>query len=393
MAFPTQLENWFISDPSRIQGDILKYSRVRGRFSSLIKKGTLPDGNGFNFSTVISDRSIGTGGGWVEIEQANGTSNNCNTLTPTTVSPALTQLTYNAYQQTIFSEYICANDARRGYMFTEQVQNIRKNFVAEIVDRWEDKDMAEYIAATGRKVVLDSSLTESGYAQALPGSAATSQITQDYLDAFYVDLIRDGAGDEPYAFTSGTPLLNLICSFEASQAIIKGSAAVREDFRFAEMGDGADATLLKTWNIDKAYGGYMHIISNRMPRYNFVGGAYVEVPFYTTASATIGTKAIPNPAYRNAQYEAACIWHPEVVRRDVPKPLGSLGGDATVNPINFNGEVEWLNIPDQDNNPFRDTGRWGGRLQAAYKPGLVRFGTTILFRRCPGIPQSACPAY
>jgi len=248
MAFPTALENWFISDPSRIQGDILKYSRVRGRFSSLIKKGTLPDGNGFNFSTVISDRSIGTGGGWVEIEQANGSGNNCNTLTPTTVSPALTQLTYNAYQQTIFSEYICANDARRGYMFTEQVQNIRKNFVAEIVDRWEDKDMAEYIAATGRKIVLDSSLTENGYGQAIPSAAATSQITQDYLDAFYVDLIRDGAGDEPYAFTSGTPLLNLICSFEASQAIIKGSAAVREDFRFAEMGDGAgDAVYAGVW--------------------------------------------------------------------------------------------------------------------------------------------------
>jgi hypothetical protein len=392
MPFPAQLENWFISDPSRIQGDILKYSRVRGRFSSLIKKGTLPDGNGFNFSTVISDRSVGEGGGWVDIEQANNTGNNC-LPDAATVKPALTQLTYNASQQTVFSEYICANDARRGYMFTEQVQNIRKNFVAEIVDRWEDKDMAEYIAATGRKVVLDSSLSESGYAQALPASAATSQITQDYLDAFYIDLIRDGAGDEPYAFTSGTPLLNLICSFEASQTIIKGSAAVREDFRFAEMGDGADATLLKTWNIDKAYAGFMHIISNRMPRYNFVGGAYVEVPFYTTVATTIGFKAIPNPAYKTAQYEAACIWHPEVVRRDVPKPLGSLGGDATVNPVNYNGEVEWLNIADQLNNPFRDTGRWGARLQAAWKPGLSQYGVTILFRRCPGIPQSACPAY
>lgn len=392
MPFPAQLENWFISDPSRIQGDILKYSRVRGRFSSLIKKGTLPDGNGFNFSTVISDRSIGTGGGWVDIEQANNTGNNC-LPDAATVSPALTQLTYNAAQQTVFSEYICANDARRGYMFTEQVQNIRKNFVAEIVDRWEDKDMAEYIAATGRKVVLDSSLSESGYAQALPASAATSQITQDYLDSFYIDLIRDGAGDEPYAFTSGTPLLNLICSFEASQAIIKGSSAVREDFRFAEMGDGADATLLKTWNIDKAYAGFMHIISNRMPRYNFVGGAYVEVPFYTTVATTIGSKAIPNPAYKNAQYEGAAIWHPEVVRRDVPKPLGSLGGDATVNPVNYNGEVEWLNIADQLNNPFRDTGRWGARLQAAWKPGLTNYGIFLIYKRCPGIPQSACPAY
>ena len=392
MPFPAQLENWFISDPSRIQGDILKYSRVRGRFSSLIKKGTLPDGNGFNFSTVISDRSVGEGGGWVDIEQANNTGNNC-LPDAATVKPALTQLTYNASQQTVFSEYICANDARRGYMFTEQVQNIRKNFVAEIVDRWEDKDMAEYIAATGRKVVLDSSLSESGYAQALPASAATSQITQDYLDSFYIDLIRDGAGDEPYAFTSGTPLLNLICSFEASQAIIKGSAAVREDFRFAEMGDGADATLLKTWNIDKAYGGYMHIISNRMPRYNFVGGAYVEVPFYTTVATTIGSKAIPNPAYKNAQYEGAAIWHPEVVRRDVPKPLGSLGGDATVNPVNYNGEVEWLNIADQLNNPFRDTGRWGARLQAAWKPGLTNYGIFLIYKRCPGIPQSACPAY
>lgn len=392
MAFPTTLENWFIQDPSRIQGDVLKYSRVRGRFSSLIKKGTLPDGNGFNFSTIISDRSTGTGGGWTEVEQANGTGNNC-LPSAITVNPAMTQLTYNAYQAAIFAQYICANDARRGYMFEQQVQNIRKNFVDEIVDRWEDKDMAEYINATGRKVVLDSSLSESGYAQSLPASAATSQITQDFLDSFYIDLIRDGAGDEPYAFANGTPLLNLICSYEASRAIIKGDASVREDFRYAEMGDGSAATLLKSWNVDKAYGGYMHIISNRMPRYNFVGGQYVEVPFYVNSATTIGNKAIPNPAYKNAQYEAACIWHPDVVRRDVPKPLGSLGGDATVNPVNYNGEVEWLNIPDQDNNPFRDTGRWGARLQAAWRPGLVQYGITVIFKRCPGIPANACPSY
>jgi hypothetical protein len=392
MPFPTELANWFISDPSRIQGEITRYARIRGRFSSLIEKGVLPDGNGFNFSTIVSDRSIGSGGGWTEVEQANNTFNNC-IPSPTTVSPALTQFTYNAFQMAIYSEYICANDARRGYLFKQQVENIRKNFVDEIVDRWEDKDMDEYIYATGRKVVLDSSLTESGYAQALPGAAATSQLTQDFLDRFYMQLMRDGAGEESYAMANGAPLLNLICSFEASRAIIKGDASVREDFRFAEMGEGSTATLLKSWNTDKAYSGYMHIISNRMPRYNFVGGAYVRVPLYINSATTIGNQAIPNPAYDTAQYEAACIWHPKVVRRDVPTPLGSIGADATVNAVNFNGEVKWLNFPDQTANPWEDTGRYGARLQAAWAPRLPRYGVTILFKRCPGIPANACPSY
>ena len=394
MSSPTTLDNYFISDESRILGDVLSYSRVKGRVSALMKKDTLPDGNGFNFSTVITDRSIGTAGeGWQDVLTPNDSGNHCTPVNPSIVAPATTQLTYNAAQKTIFSEYICFTDARRGYMFEQQVANQRKNYVAEIVDTWEYKDTAEFINASGQKIVFNSALTTSGYGEALPAVAATSTLNQDLLDALYIDLIRDGAGDQPYAMANGTPLLNLVCSFETSRGLIKGDASIREDFRFAEMGEGSAETLLKTWNTDKAYGGYMHIISNNLPRYNFVNGEYVEVPFYISVGTTLGSKAIVNPAYKNAAYEATLIWHPDVVHRMTPKPLGSVGADTSGDALGFNGEVKWLNIPSQDLNPFSNQGRYGAQLMAAYKPGLVQYGITLITLRCPRVARTSCPSY
>jgi hypothetical protein len=179
-------------------------------------------------------------------------------------------------------------------------------------------------------------------------------------------------------------------SMEASRRIIKDDASVREDFRFADMGKGDLATLLKSWAIDKSYGGFAHVIDARMPRYNFVGGAYVQVPFYTTASATIGTASNVNPAYDSAEFEAAFIWHPKVIVRQVPKPIGSVGADTSGMAWDFNGEVVWRNIASKTENPFEDIGFYAARLMAAWKPDKVRYGYTIIYKRCPEVTGLVC---
>src|SRR5574343_854304 len=93
----------------------------------------------------------------------------------------------------------------------------------------------------------------------------------------------------------------------------------------------------------------MHVIDMKMPRYNFVDGAYVEVPFYVEAPATVGTKLVLNPDYVNAEYEDAYIWHPDVVHRMVPKTRTTVGADTNFGGFGYNGEVIWRNpdvLPD-----------------------------------------------
>jgi hypothetical protein len=269
----------------------------------------------------------------------------------------------------------------------------REEFVNTIVDLWEDRDKDRFSYYAGHKIVFNASLTE-GSSTTMPATAATYQINQALLDSIRSRAIRDGAGREPYAMKNGAPLLPLILSDEAQRTLLLNDASIRNDFNFALMGKGSEGSkILQRWGVDTGYGGYLHIIDTKMHRWNFTGGAWVEVPFYTTAAATIGTKQILNPDYLNAEYEDAFVWHPDVVHRMVPKTRTTVGADTTFGGFDYNGTVKWTNIPDLNNNPLQNQGQWFAQLYAAYKPIKVQYGYVIRFKRCPNVIGSACPAY
>jgi len=386
------INEMFVQDASRIQGDVYNIQRVRGRVSALIKKDVLPEGMGFNFQTPVTQRSSRTGGsGWVEVQAEDGSGNNC-APTPGVTTSAIDLLSWSAYKRVETSDTICLDDAWSAYNFVEQVSNKRNQFVSTIVDLWEDRDKSQFSRNAYHKIVFDSSLTE-GNSTTMPNVEATYQINQNLLDDLYARIIQDGGGEEAYAMKNGSPVLPLICSSQAHRTLIKGDSGVREDFRFADMGEAGAATLLKAWNVDTYYGGYMHIIDMKMPRYNFVGGAYVEVPFYVEAAATVGTKLVLNPDYVNAEYEDAYIWHPDVVHRLVPKTRTTVGVDTNFGGFGYNGEVIWRNpdvLPDNSVNIMKNMGYWASQMYAAYKPAKVQYGYVIRFKRCPNISGSGC---
>jgi len=392
MAAPS-LNQFFISDASRIEGKIDHSQRVSGRVSALIKKGVLPNGMGFNFSTVVVKRSQGTGGGWVAVSTPDGSGNNC-VPTPTVINPAMTQISYSAMQTALFSNDICFRDLAAAYDANEQVAAIRENFVGNVVDSWEVQDKAQFFKHAGHKIVFNASLTETTSGTTMPATVPTSAINQAILDALYVRATQDGAGEETsYAKRQGAPILPLICSQEAHRTIIKGDDSIRNDFRWADSGKSDGAVLLQSWGIDREYGGYNHIIDSRMPRFDFVAGAWVGRPFYSDVATTIGNEAVVNPAYESAGYEDAYIWNPDVVTRQVPKAMTSFGSGTSAKAMSLNGDVVWLNIPDKDDNPFSNTGFFAASLYAAYKPRKVQYGYVIRYKRCPNVATSACPAY
>ena len=392
MAAPA-LDQYFISDASRIEGKIDKIMRVEGRISALLKKDVLPDGMGFNFSTVITKRSTGTGGGWVAVSTPNGTGNNC-VPTPTVVSPARTQISYSAVQTVQFSEDICFRDLAAAYDAKDQLATDRDNFIANVCDLWDIQDKIQFTYWAGHKIVFNASLTETTNGTTMPATAATSTINQGLIDTLYNRATQDGAGRESaYAKRQGAPILPLICSQEAHRTIIKGDDSVRNDFRWADSGKSDGAVLLQSWGIDREYGGFHHIIDQRMPRWDFVNGAWVSRPFYTNTATTIGNAADVNPDYLAALYEDAYIFSPDVMTRQVPKPATSFGSGSSAKAISFNGEVVWLNIPHKTDNPFSDIGFFAARLYAAYKPRKVQYGYVVRFLRCPNVSRTTCPAY
>ncbi len=389
------LENWFVSDASRLLMDIDRVLRNRGKMSSLIEKGTLPTGVGFAYQTAVSTRSAITGGvTWTDVDAPNGTSNNC-TPTITDMSWSTNVLDYNAQQALLRSDPICYADASKGYLFEQQVANNKKNLVDNIYEMWDDQDKLNYFTLAGHKVVTNAALTDYENATDFGATQATYKITQSVLDIIYTNLIQDGAGEDPYAQANGAPLFTALMSMERSRDIIKEDASVRQDFRFAEENFGKEATLMKAWGINKAYAGFLHVIDNRMPRFNWNGSGYVPVPYWRDTAATVGLQSNVNPNYKTAQYEDIYIFHPKVVKRLTPPAPSSVGADTSFEAVPYNGEITWRNIPNGDSasaefNPLGNIGRYWAQAVAAYRPDITQWGYIIRTRRCPTVDVAPC---
>lgn len=395
MSFPVQ-DVFMANDSSRLTDKVYQIMRAQGRISNLIEKGSIPEGAGYNYNTILYQRSNPTGGnGWQAVSTENGTSNNC-VMVPGTTSPAWNLISWTAIARQERSNYYCFEDLRRAYNPREQLDAQHENFARVIVDIWEDKDNEQFFQNAGYKVIANTSLTQNFMSTQMPLTPPSTRAVQTILDILYERLSVDGAAEETYATADGQPLIPAIMSQQQHRNIIKEDASVRQDFQWAQSGEGFAATLMKGWGADmKAYGGFQHIINIRQPRYDWIANAWTQRDYYTTAAATQGTAAVINPAYTNAAYEDIYLWHKLVVKRNMPDPGTNYGSGTSFDPVKWNGAIVWVNVKNVDEsssayNPFGNRGQYYAALQAGYQPVKQQYGYAVRVQRCAKFTSSAC---
>lgn len=386
MAIPAGCVSYndlFATEALRMMGEVDMIGRYVSRFSALMKKVDLPDGAGFNWQSVLSDNTIPTNAVvWTSVQANDGTNGTC-VATANPVKSATKIQNYSAFQTAFKSEDICLLDARYGYLFEQQTENKKKNFQNNIVDAWEEQDRQNYIASSTYKYVAAANLPHTTDSATFPAIAATFPASQEMLEVFGRKLDRSGAEKVggAWAMKDGRAVYLVLMSSEVQEQIIKTSASTRQDFRFSDEGMGENAVLRKKFGLDRPYGGFFHMIDDRMPRFDFVNGAYLERPFFENAPDSIGTQAVVSGAYENAQYEMLIFWNPNVVERQMPPNMNTVGAGTKFGPINYNGDIEWLNFP-TDCNPRQTIGYWRADLMAAYRPNMVIYGFCLIVNRC-----------
>lgn len=388
------LNQYMAEQSSLIVDKIAKDSRVRGRMSAMIRKGNLPKGTGWSWQNLIVNRSVATAGDWTAVSTPAGSTNNC-TPTALDLAPAVTTKTFTAAQKLIRSHKICFTDAMAAYDYEDQIRKFQENMADEVVDQWEDRDMSQYITNCQHKMIANTGLSES--TSAFPTTQPSRYLDMTLLNILYTDMLQDGAGSNgKFPTVRGAPQFPIFVSSEQLENVISRDATTRLAFEYAEMGEADNATLLKSWAADRALGGWLFIVNNKMPRYDFVNGAWVERTFYANTATTIGNVANVSAAYRNAQYELVVPFHPDVAVRLTPTPIGSVGGMTSGRAVNFNGDIIWVNAvntdPSSDEyNPLGNQGRFYAPLMAAYKSENPKFGRAIMVKRCVGFgAQTAC---
>lgn len=395
MAFPTQ-DNYLQQDVSRIYGEVYRILRAKGRVSALIEKGEIPTGMGYNYITPIYQRAQDTGANdWTDVQQETGTGNNC-VQPANTYSPASQQIAWTVQEMMVRSVPICFEDLRRAYNGREQLSAWQDDMAALIIDKWENKDNERFFNATGHKIIANSSLTENVSSTQMPLTAPTTRAVQTIFDILQERIANDGGCEESYAHANGQPLITMILSSQQHRNIIKEDSSTRQDFNYADMGAGDQATMLKSWLGDmKAYSGYMHVINILQPRYDWVNSVWVKRDYYSTSASTIGNAANVSIAYQNAAYEDVYLWHPKVVKRNMPRPNESFGSKTAFNPVKWNGEITWVNAINLDEsssayNPLGNIGRYYCAMQAGWQQVKPQYGYAVRVQRCARFTASAC---
>ena len=409
----TNIENLLITESGRIGADIYRKTLNTSPWTTLVKQEAWPDEMGVSISVLVYERTLpayavnasnitftdigynaNTTGANQVIAPAtgyglNGGNNNfVNDASPGTCAVpgnnlnfAQTLRTYNLQQAAINSPDICLNDLRFPVKRQEQLRNIMSVLSENTQYAWENRYRDEYVRLANYNVNANQTelLAASGQTKGSfsTSNLPTSRLTQGILRYFYSRLIRDGAGQNAYGKENGAPVFLLITSPEASDDLIKLNADIRQDLRYAKPSE-----LIQPLGVERSYAGFYHLVDTMTPRFDLVGGVWTRrLPYATDASATKGTRYIPNPAYFTAEYEDSIIFHPDVFTSLVAKPISSTGAMG-FDPQSYRGDFRWRNIPDRTCNPDGTIGFFRAIFSSGSKPVRPELGVVIRHKRC-----------
>ena len=430
-ASTTAINTILAEEANRIGADVHKQMLHTSPWIDLVKKSAFPEGMGYQITTLIYDRSLPTtdetgnayGLSWADVANLNG---DANVLTNTSGLdqplkdaaesvqganggvPAGTDSrgyinfskklrSYSIKRAIVESPRINVDDLRYAAHRQDQLRAIIDNLGEATRHSWADRYRDEFdrlaenlvvcVSATDASTVFDSTATNSGKTVATIGGTAsgaldggtackaTGNISNAVLDKAYFQLIRKGATRGAYGMENGRPVFGLVCSSEASYALMKEDG-FRDDIRYnnARVGE-----LVQPLGVERSFRGFYHLIDDLAPRFNESGdddGLIVEVKPYTV---TNGITSV-NSAYDSATYEVAYIIHPEVFESQIPQPFTGTNG-LTFNPVNYSGDFKWTNILSEHTNPDGTIGFFRGILACASKPIKTDFGYAIVFKR------------
>lgn len=239
-----------------------------------------------------------------------------------------------------------------------------------------------------------------GTAQAtLPPVEATSQVTQDMLDYIANHLITIGATatqpDSKGYITIGPegPVFPFLIGLQMSKLLTFQAGPQLPAYLWASAGMDGASELMKRIGATKILFNERHIPCMFPPRwtYDSVGGYTRVEPFLIVPASGKGTKAINNPLWETAPYEAAFFLNPYVMRSEVVEPEVNAGG-LPFDPISYFGD--WV-FEVGGNRIFPNGGCYDphfkfGRHYAEFRHGIrpihPNFGVTVIFKRCIQAP-------
>ena len=319
------------------------------------------------------------------------------------VEVGYTSRTYNPEEFALQGPIICKDDL----IYDHNVEVFLRAYIEEMTKRaqrsWEKRYETLYTKFASKVAVGNSNNiidTENDITALTTLGDSTSTLTQQYLDQIAVELIDRGATNPDsngfITFGEDGPVFPLLVGLEASQQIALNNSELRNDFRNAESGAGAAAELMSRIGATRSIKNFRHVPNLRPPRFTYDSGtgSYVRVNTYVMNSATKGKKAVVNPSYTTAPYEAAIVLNPNVFTSEIVPPVNAAGG-VSWSPTTYMGEWQWVTGGNKIQaagadclDPLDKLGRHFAEFKHAPRPEFPTYGMTLIFKRACGTSGS-----
>jgi hypothetical protein len=414
MSCPNVFNAFAVATESLAQ-DVYKRASYRSMWLNMIERGEYPQGTGLtqtSFTTTSIEPTAAEEWSAITLATGNpGDNGGACDVTYNDVPVGYNAVTWSPERFALKGPLLCKDDLT----FDHRVEAFLRVYLEKLSIRaqrsWETR-YQNMFAKFAIKAVADSSFTQvetipSGVNE-LPwvqtGSSgqslnqSTSELTQEMLDVAAATLIRNGATNPDssgfISYSSDGPVFPLYIGLEASQRIAQNNPAFRDDLRYADMGSGTGAELLKRIGANRVIKNFRHVPNLFPPRFTYGGGKYTLVQPFTSSSGTKGTVFSVNPSWVTAPYEAAFVVTPYVFKSHIVRPVNRVG-DLSWMPTNYMGEWQWvtgaykLDVDCAD--PLEKKGQHYAEFIHAPEPIFTNQGMTIIFRRCTGaLTQIIC---
>jgi hypothetical protein len=398
MACPS-LENLFLDHAMLIRNDVAVQIQDSDFYIKTLPKEPWLDGQGYQYSYPIYMRSMVTkpvtdpdffqsmatlGTGSTGANNLVGTGA-CAVTGHDIESFGVDILSVSLKKAAINSPDICLDDLRFQWQVVDQIKNVTRVLAENTKWVWSNTYQSEYIAAAANKVTAKASPNIDDTFDA--SSPPTSNLTFGLLEEIHQELGYNGGSLNPTArVEDSTPVYTAVGSNYTFNQLKKQDSNNRNDFRYNSFSD-PDVLVGVPGLGGKVYHGFKFQAVQFPPRYDIDGGAYVRRYPYSSENASRGQKWVVNDDYKNAEFEDTAIYHADVMRVLIPKPMGTVGGMTYLQQYSWAGEFMWRNIPDRECNIDGNIGFF--RALFAYGVKLERpdLGYVIRHLRCPVDPE------
>jgi hypothetical protein len=393
-----EIHDLFIHFEARVANEVRKKILYSDFYSRSVNRKPWMSGQGRTFTYPTFDRAGYAG--FLPFAAINqyGEGSTCDIPAVETSNFAATIRSVTLYQAATNTDTICLRDLEFDYQIEQQLNVSVQNMAEQTRLNWEQELANRYIDLVDNKLIYTADVPTSNTWTATAPSFPLDWAVLDYVyeQLRYIITPEDAAGVDE----EGKAVLVAVGEYEAFNTLKLQDANFRNDLRYHNADNSGPKVLVGSPGLPSgtSYRGWKFETVQFAPRYDLVGGAWVQRFPYKVEAKTNGNGLEIDPLYKEANYTDVVVFSKTVFDHLVPAPKDLPHGYEYAADRDWTGTFRWKKLPlDKDCNPDENKGFW--RSVYAYGPQVQRpdLGFVIRVQRCKksfgsitcGVPGSA----